>query len=81
MIARPFLAALAGAATSVAVATISFPAHAATNLNSSRSNIYKTISSAADEAACLKVAGTVVVQGGKKLCLMPATSPSTIPGG
>ena len=45
---------------------------AATNLNSSRSNNYRLIASAADEVACISAGGTVVLQNRKKVCSMPA---------
>ena len=57
----------------VSTAAIS-PSNAASNLNSSKSNIYKAISTAADEAACLKAGGTVIMQNEKKVCSIPATN-------
>ena len=64
------------AAIIVAVAGLtgmaSISAEAATKLNSSRSNIYRLIADAADEVACLKAGGTIVLQHGKKVCSMPA---------
>lgn len=60
----------------LAVTTPALTVEAATNLNSSRSNVYKPIKDAADEAACVKAGGAVVVQGDKKVCVLaaPATN-------
>ena len=76
MRARLIMAAL-GSAAVLAVATApAITVEAATNLNSSRSNIYKPIQNAADETACVKAGGTVVMQSGKKVCVVaaPATN-------
>jgi hypothetical protein len=72
----PSFSALLGAAAVLAVTIAALPIEAATNLNSSRSNIYKPIQNAADEAACVKAGGTVVMQSGKKVCVVaaPATN-------
>jgi hypothetical protein len=55
-------------AASVAVAT---SALAATNLNSSKSNVYKMISSVYTEAACLEAGGKIETKDGKKVCSLP----------
>jgi hypothetical protein len=58
----------------LAATTIGFaagPSAAATNLNSSRSNIYTAIATAADEQACLNAGGVVVVLDGKRQCQQP----------
>ena len=52
---------------------------AATNLNSSRSNIYRPITSAAGEAACVKAGGTVVLQARTKVCSIPAVGTDANP--
>lgn len=72
MHARLFSTALCGAAMGLAVAMATFPVHAASNLNSSRSNIYRPISNDADASACVKAGGIVVVKDGKRVCNMPA---------
>lgn len=56
-----------------------FSAQAAVNLNSSKSNIYRPITSAAGEVACVRAGGTVVLQNRKKVCSIPplATNPAT----
>ena len=64
----PALIALMGLA-GIAVPSVD----AATNLNSSRSNIYRPISSAAGEGACIRAGGIVVVlQNRKKSCSIRA---------
>lgn len=72
----PLFSAVLGGAVALAVTITTFPVEAATNLNSSRSNIYRPIKDAADEAACVKAGGTVVWQNEKKVCVMaaPATN-------
>lgn len=72
----PLFIIMFGGAAILAVTIIAFPAEAATNLNSSRSNIYRPIKDAADEAACVKAGGTVIWQNEKKVCVMaaPATN-------
>lgn len=52
------------------------PAHAASNLNSSKSNIYRPISTDADKVACQTVGGNVVVREAKQVCVNP-----TLPAG
>lgn len=75
---RPLRILFAGLALSLAAALVSGPVQAATNLNSSRSNIYKLISNTDDEAACVKAGGKVETKDGKKVCALPAaTAPST----
>jgi hypothetical protein len=54
--------------TAIAVA----PVEAGSNLNSTKSNAFKPISSQEDEAECLRVGGAVVLQGKRKVCSMPA---------
>jgi len=61
------IAAVAGLAGMGAISV-----EATSNLNSSRSNVYRPIASAADEVACVKAGGTVVLQNQKKVCSMPA---------
>ena len=55
-----------------AVVVLTVPAAAATNLNSSRSNIYKPIASTADEQVCKDRGGIVVILDGKRQCELPA---------
>jgi hypothetical protein len=45
--------------------------NAATNLNSSRSNIYKPIGNPGDIAACRALKGSVVVRKAKEVCINP----------
>jgi hypothetical protein len=45
-------------------------AEGATNLNSSKSNIYRPITSAAGETACVKAGGTVVIVNRIKSCMI-----------
>ncbi|MGQ0742074.1 MAG: hypothetical protein ACT4OG_07245 [Alphaproteobacteria bacterium] len=55
-----------------ASAALASPVSAATNLNSSRSNIYKIDGKALTEADCAKKGGTVGTdQEGNKICTMP----------
>ena len=66
----------------IAVATVGLlsavsSSQAASNLNSSKSNAVKVVATAADEAACLKAGGAVAMQGGKKVCVTPATNPNS----
>ena len=63
-----FQAALGAIALLAAIMSSSL---AASNLNSSKSNVYKPISTAAEEAECAKAGGTVVKDGDKKVCAMP----------
>ena len=72
MHARLFSSALCSAAIGLAVAMATFPVQAASNLNSSRSNIYRLISNDADASACLKAGGIVVVKDGKRVCEIKA---------
>lgn len=75
---RPLRILFAGLALCLAAALASGPAQAATNLNSSRSNIYKPISNPDDETACIKAGGKVETKDGKKVCALPAaTAPAT----
>ena len=68
---QSFMAALVFAVIGLAgMAVISV--QATSNLNSSRSNIYRPITNAADDVACIKAGGTVVLQNGKKVCSLPA---------
>ena len=63
MKSHPFAAASSCAALGFAVTLAAFPAEAATNLNSSRSNIYRTIANDADQAACLAAGGKAHHEG------------------
>lgn len=49
------------------------PTVAATNLNSSRSNIYRAVAGDADRAACTQAGGRIVVQNGNTLCEIAQT--------
>ena len=60
-------------ATILVMAAIS-SSQAASNLNSSKSNVYKPISTAADEAACINAGGAVERQNDKKVCAMSAAT-------
>ena len=61
-------AALRRAVLGLAIAASAFPVEAASNLNSSKSNIYRPIATDADRAACTQAGGKVVVQNGKQVC-------------
>lgn len=74
---RSFLV-LSCAALFIAMTSAPIAVQAATNLNSSKSNIYKPIANADDEAACVKAGGKVETKDGKKVCALPAT-PTTTP--
>ena len=63
-------AVLAVAAMGMAAAMTSSSVEAASNLNSSRSNIYK-ITNADDEAACKTAGGKVETKDGQKVCSVP----------
>lgn len=47
-------------------------AEAASNLNSSKSNIYKPIATEADKNTCLNAGGVVVILDGSLMCQVPA---------
>ena len=55
------------------------PSVAATNLNSSRSNIYTAIATAADEQACVDAGGVAVTLDGKRQCQQPVGTGGTGP--
>lgn len=69
---------LACAAHLIAMISAPIAVQAATNLNSSKSNIYKPIATTDDEAACVKAGGKVEAKDGKKVCALPAP-PATTP--
>ena len=71
-----FTAALVIAAAGLAgMAALS--AQAASNLNSSKSNIYRPITSAAGEVACARAGGTVVLQNRTKVCSISPVATDT----
>ena len=51
------LSATLGKTAAIVLAMTAFSVEAATNLNSSRSNIYREVAGAWDDAACLKAGG------------------------
>jgi hypothetical protein len=55
-----------------AVATV----QAASNLNSSKSNVYKPVTTNADKAACASVGAAIVMRGSQQVCVNP-----TLPAG
>jgi len=74
-----FAAALVIAAAGLAgMAALSV--QAASNLNSSKSNIYRPITSAAGEVACARAGGTVVLQNRTKVCSIPPVGTDTNSG-
>lgn len=64
---------IAASAMAVFVATVS-SGQAASNLNSSKSNLHKPIATAAEEAACIKAGGAVLMRDGKKVCATAAVN-------
>jgi len=62
------------ALASVAALGLAASALAAVNLNSSKSNADRPISNAADQAACRKDGGRVVMRAGHKVCFLPAAA-------
>lgn len=48
--------------------TFASPAAAGSNLNSTKSNAFRFIASAADETACRNAGGLVVMDDGRKVC-------------
>lgn len=64
---------IAAAALAAFAATVS-SGQAGSNLNSSKSNAFKVVETAAEEAACVKAGGTVVTRDGKKVCAMPGSN-------
>jgi hypothetical protein len=44
------------------------PAEAASNLNSSKSNTYRAVSTDADRAACTQAGGRLIMQNGVQVC-------------
>lgn len=63
-----FSAALRSAALGLTIVAFSMSAHAATNLNSSKSNLYRPISTDAERATCTQSGGKVVMRDGKPFC-------------
>ena len=72
------LSATLGKTAAIVLAMTAFSVEAATNLNSSRSNIYREVAGAWDDAACLKAGGTLGEQDGVKLCFLPAAAATNL---
>jgi hypothetical protein len=68
------LSATLGKTAAIVLAMTAFSVEAATNLNSSRSGIYRAVTGAWDDAACLEAGGTLGEQDGLKLCFLPAAA-------
>lgn len=64
--------------TGMVLAMAASPVEAATNLNSSRSNIYRAVTGAWNDAACLKAGGTLGEQGGVRVCFLPAAAATNL---
>ena len=71
---RAFSAAICSAAIGFWVVISVVPVHAATNLNSSRSNVYRPIADDLEADACVKAGGAVVVKDRKRLCEISAAA-------
>jgi hypothetical protein len=70
--AHTIQAALASALLGIVSLTVtSATGETATNLNSSKSNIYRPIANTTDAAACRLVRGTIVVRQKKQICVDP----------
>lgn len=61
------------AALSLALSASFFPVQAASNLNSSKSNLYRSIANDADRTACVQAGGSVVVRNGTEFCQLTQT--------
>ena len=61
-------AALCRAILSMAVITSASTGQTASNLNSSKSNVYRTVATDAERAACVNAGGVVVILNGKRVC-------------
>jgi hypothetical protein len=61
-------AALCRAILSLAVIASASTGQAASSFNSSKSNVYRTVSTDAEKAACVNAAGVVVILNGKQVC-------------
>ena len=72
------LSATLGKTAAIVLAMTAFSVEAATNLNSSRSNIYRAVTGAWDDAACLKAGGSLGDQAGLKLCFLPAAAATNL---
>lgn len=64
--------------TGMVLAMAAGPVEAATNLNSSKSNIYRAVAGAWDDGACLKAGGTIGEQGGIELCFLPVAAATNL---